>query len=283
MARLTRVKASETERIASALEADGAVVVDGLLAPDLLDRFNAEVDPLLAQARTGERRFINDAIAWFFGDRTDHLTGIAGKSRIFAAEILTHPVYMAVCDRILGPHCARYQLNVAQVLDRGPGAEQQLLHRDEDVWIHLPRPHPEIQLASVVALVDFTADNGATRVVPGSHRWDRDRQPADDDLASAEMPAGSAVIYLGSTIHGGGANVTSAARRRGMHVSYCVGWLRTEENQLLATTLDTARQLPRRAQELLGLAAHDAIESGGGYLGAVELQDPVELIAAGKL
>jgi ectoine hydroxylase-related dioxygenase (phytanoyl-CoA dioxygenase family) len=97
------------------------------------------------------------------------------------------------------------------------------------------------------------------------------------------MRAGSAVIYLGSAIHGGGANVTATERRRGMHVSYCAGWLRTEENQYLAVPRETVRGLPRQAQELLGYAAHDAIESGGGYLGAVELQDPVELLATGEL
>ena len=122
----------------------------------------------------------------------------------------------------------------------------------------------------------------ATAVAPGSHRWDIDRQPTDDELVAAEMHAGSAVIYLGSTLHGGGANATSDVFRRGMHVSYCVGWLRTEENQYLATPLEVARALPREAQELLGYAVHDAISIGGGYLGAVEVQDPVELLASAR-
>lgn len=149
--------------------------------------------------------------------------------------------------------------------------------------MHLPRPHPEVQLASLLALVDFTAENGATRVVPGSHQWDRERQPSAAELVPAEMKAGSAVVYLGSTIHAGGTNSTTDQWRRGMHISYCVGWLRTEENQYLSTPLDHVRRLPRRAQELLGYAAHDAIASGGGYLGTVDIQDPVELIAAGRL
>ena len=68
-----------------------------------------------------------------------------------------------------------------------------------------------------------------------------------------------------------------------MHVSYCVGWLRSEENHCLSTPLDTVRNMPRRSQELLGFAAHDAIHDGGGYLGVVDLQDPVELIATGQL
>jgi ectoine hydroxylase-related dioxygenase (phytanoyl-CoA dioxygenase family) len=281
---IQHIKASEpAELIAEALEADGAVIVEELLAPDLLARFNAELDPLLADAAEGDdRRFLNDVAGWFFGAQTRHVTGIAGRSRVFATEILTHPVYRTVCDAVLLPNCARYQLNIAHVLDRGPGSDQQLLHRDELVWVHLPQPHPEVQLASVVALVDFTADNGATRVAPGSHKWERDRWANDDELVPAEMPAGAAVIYLGSTIHGGGANVTDE-RRRGMHVSYCAGWLRTEENQYLATPLDVARTLPREAQELLGYAVHDALAVGGGYLGAVEVQDPIELIAAGQL
>lgn len=282
--KLTRVAASEpAERVTTALLRDGAVIVEGLLDDDLLARFNRELDPVLASTRPEDAKFINDGVAWFFGDKTRHVTGVAGKSRVFATEILPHPLYAAACEAVLRPHCSSYRLNLAHVLDRGPGSERQLPHRDEDVWIHLPRPHPDIQLASVIALCDFTAANGATVVAPGSHRWEQDREPTDDELVPAEMPAGSAVIYLGSTIHAGGANVTDSVRRRGMHVSYCVGWLRTEENQFLATPLDMAKTLPRPAQELLGYAAHDAIEVGGGYLGTVDLQDPVELIGSGVL
>jgi ectoine hydroxylase-related dioxygenase (phytanoyl-CoA dioxygenase family) len=282
---VVRIKASEpAELIAEALREDGAVIVEELLDADLLGRFNAELDPLVADAAPSpDRKFLNDVVGWFFGHRTRHVTGIAGKSRVFATEILTHPVYLAVCDAILRPSCASYQLNVAHVLDRGPGSGQQLLHRDEAVWIHLPKPHPEVQLASVIALVDFTADNGATRVALGSHRWEADRVPTDGELVPAEMAAGSAVIYLGSTVHAGGANVTDDECRRGMHVSYCLGWLRTEENNYIATPLDVARTLPRKSQDLLGYAVHDALASGGGYLGAVELQDPVELLASGEI
>lgn len=269
--------------ITEALHADGAVIVEGLLDDDLLARFNAELDPLLEAARPDEGRFVNDAVAGFFGDRTRHVLGVAGKSRIFASEVLTHPVYRAVCDEVLLPNCARYRLNIAHVMDRGPGSVRQWPHRDEMVWNHLPTPHPEVQLASVIALVDFTAENGATVVVPGSHRWeDRDLQPTEDQWVAAEMPAGSAIVYLGSTIHAGGSNTTDGWRR-GMHVSYCLGWLRTEENQFLAAPLDVARTLPRPSQELLGYAAHDAIMTGGGYLGTHEVQDPVELIARGEL
>ena len=113
--------------------------------------------------------------------------------------------------------------------------------------MHLPRPHPEIQVASVIALDDFRAENGATRVVPGSHRWPRARKPEEHEIADAVMPAGGAVIYLGSTIHGAGANSTREEWRRGLHISYVLGWLRTEENNYLAVPPEVARTLPRAA------------------------------------
>jgi ectoine hydroxylase-related dioxygenase (phytanoyl-CoA dioxygenase family) len=274
--------AAPAENVVTALSEHGAVIVEGVLAPELLARFNAELDPLLEQV-SPKRPYLNPAIDFFYGDRVRQITGVATQSRIFGEEILCHPFYGAVCDAILLPSCARYQLNVAQVMDRGPGAEQQILHRDEDVWVHLPRPHPEVQVASVIALVDFTAEIGATVAVPGSHRWERGRQPKPEELACAEMPAGSAVLYLGSTIHAGGRNATLDRWRRGMHMSFVVGWLRTEDNNYLSTPPDVARTLPRRSQELLGYAAHDAIRSGGGYLGTVDLLDPIELLAQGKL
>ena len=276
------VASAPVDDVVAGLREHGAVIVEGVLAPDLLDRFNAEIDPILEQVRP-DRSYLNPAVDYFYGKRVRQITGVASRSRVFGEEILCHPFYAGLCDAILLPSCSRYQLNVAQVMDRGPGAEQQLLHRDEDVWVHLPRPHPEVQLASVIALVDFSAELGATVVAPGSHRWERGRQPKPEELACAEMPAGSAVVYLGSTIHGGGRNSTADRWRRGMHMSFVVGWLRTEDNNYLSTPPQVARTLPRRSQELLGYAAHDAIAAGGGYLGTVDLLDPVELLAQGKL
>jgi ectoine hydroxylase-related dioxygenase (phytanoyl-CoA dioxygenase family) len=282
-ASLIRLQANDPlAEVVAVLREHGAVIMEGLLSRDTLARFNAEIDPLLAGARP-DRKFLNPALDWFFGARTRHITAVASKSRTFVEEVLTHPTLLGVSDAILGPACARYQLNLAHVLDRGPGAEQQYIHRDELVWIHVPRPHPELQIASVIALVDFTAENGATRVVPGSHRWPWERMPEEDEFAVAAMPAGSAVIYLGSTLHGGGPNTTADQWRRGMHLSYVLGWLRTEENHYLATPPEIARALPRRAQELLGYAAHDALAHGGGYLGALDLRDPVEMLADGTL
>lgn len=285
MTELPRIHASNpTHVITDALMEHGAVLVEDLLDADLLARFNAELDEHLNETPEGsERGFVNEGVAAFFGDRTEHLAGLAAKSEVFATEVLTHPIYRAACDEVLLPACAAYQLNLAHVLNRGPGGTTQFLHRDEDVWAQMPKPRPHVMLASVLALKDFTEDNGATRVIPGSHLWDPARVPTEEETVPAVMKAGSGIIYLGSTIHGAGANTTADSWRRGMHISYCVGWLRTEENQYLSMPLEQARRLPRETQQLLGFGAHDAIATGGGYLGTVDLADPVELMAAGRL
>jgi len=280
---IAHVAASDGADVAiQALENFGAVVITDVIEKDVLRAVNTELDPFVDRADPS-RRFLNPAIGGFFGDKTRHVGGVTGKSPTFANEILCRPLFLSVADAILGPSCADYQLNIAHLLDRGPGAEHQLLHRDELVWIHVPQPHPELQLAMISALEDFTGENGSTRVVPGSHRWPRDRQPEAHEIATAVMPAGSAVLYLGSTLHGGGANTSKQLQRRGLHLSYVVGWLRTEENNILSTPREVARGLPRRAQELIGYSAHDAISDGGGYLGTVDLRSPVDLLEEGTL
>lgn len=283
MPTITRYAAdSPVDTIAAKLQEDGAVIVEDLFDAALLRQMNAELDPIVAAADPAMQH-LNPAVSAFFGEHVRHVSGLAGKSPTFAEAVMCHPTFLALCDRVLLPHCADYQLNLGHLMDRGPGAQRQMLHRDEDVWVHVPRPHPELQLATVVALVDFRADNGATVVVPGSHRWPREREAEEREIACAEMPAGSAVIYLGSTLHGGGTNATREQWRRGFHMSYTLGWLRTEENNVLAVPPPIARSLSPRAQRLLGYGVHDAVEDYGGYLGMVDMRDPMDLLRDGNL
>jgi len=282
---------ADPDDVCAVLERDGGVIVERLVGAASIARVNEELDAAVAAANPSDP-FFNPVMSAFHGPFTKQVAGVPGISRTFATELMCHPLLLAICDRVLLPSCARYQLNLGHLLERGPGSDEQWLHRDEAVWSDVPRPGPELQLASVIALVDFTRENGATRVVPGSHRWpDRALTPAEqitgthpepEQIAYAEMPAGSAVVYLGGTLHAGGANVTSTPRR-GAHLSYCLGWLRTEENNYLSIPPAVAATLPRQAQELLGYAIHDSIARGGGYLGMVRMQDPVELLARGEL
>src|SRR3954464_12529447 len=289
---LLRFDASaDPDDVLAGVERDGAVIVEGLLSTDVVDRGNEEVGASL-EAVDPDGELFNDVMKAFHGPQTKQLAGAPGLSRTFAVDVMCHPMLLSLADRVLLPSCARYQLNLGHLLQRGPGSDEQLLHRDELVWSDMPRPGPELQLATVIAFVDFTRENGATRVVPGSHRWpDRPPSPMEqtppapppaDRVAYAELPAGSAVVYLGGTIHGGGANGTDVARR-GAHLSYCLGWLRTQENNYLSIPPSLAATLPRKAQELIGYAVHDSIPRGGGYLGMVRMQDPVELLARGEL
>ena len=280
-ATLTRLRPDEgTASVVDCLTAEGAVLVEGMVGAHVLAAINDEVTPFV-DAADPTMRHLNPAIQFFFGDKTRHVASLAAKSPTFADQVMVHPVFEDVCDAVLLPSCARWQLNLAHLIARGPGAQRQMLHRDEDVWVHVPRPHPELQVASMTALVDFSVANGATRVVPGSHRWERGRVPEDHEVADAVMPAGSTVIYLGSTLHGAGDNTTPDRWRRGLHVSFTLGWLRTEENNYLGTPPEAARRLSPRAQEVLGYAVHDAIADAGGYLGMVEMRDPMELLADG--
>jgi ectoine hydroxylase-related dioxygenase (phytanoyl-CoA dioxygenase family) len=280
---------AEPDAIYAILDRDGAVIIDNLLPPEIVARVNDEVEDAVAAADPGAQYF-NPLLSAFFGEFTKQVAGVPGISRTFATDVMCNPALLALCDRVLLPSCARYQLNLGHLLQRGPGSVDQVWHRDEAVWNDVPRPHPELQVASVIAFVDFTRENGATRVAPGSHRWPdralgraaRLTEVPPEQTAYAEMPAGSAVVYLGGTMHGGGANTTDTARRA-VHLSYCLGWLRTEENNMLSTPPAIAATLPRKAQEILGYAVHDGIPRGGGYLGMLRLQDPVELLGRGEL
>jgi hypothetical protein len=280
----------DADAVHAALKRDGVAIVEHLLPADVVRRVNEEVESAVTAADPDEDLF-NPVIKQFHGPFTKQVAGMPGLSPTFAVDVMCQPLLLELCDRVLLPSCARYQLNLGHLLQRGPGSDEQWLHRDELVWSDVPWPHPELQLATVIAFVDFTRENGATRVVPGSHRGDDRARPAIeqvlapppiDGVAYAEMPAGSAVVYYGGTIHGGGANTTDVPRR-GAHLSYCLGWLRTEENNYLSTPPAVAARLPRRAQEVLGYAVHDSLERGGGYLGMVRMQDPVELLQRGEL
>ena len=273
------VKAPISE-ITDEIEKSGAVIVDGFLSEEVVKTFNAEIETALAK-KPSNQAHPNKAVEFFHGTQTRHLTGVAGVSDTFINDVLLHPVFAAIGDHCLLPNCSEYILNIAHVLDRGPGAEDQLIHRDHDVWpgklTSVIGGH--VQFASLLALSEYTAEMGATRIVPGSHQWPSDREPLPEEIAIAEMQPGSAAIYLGSTLHGAGPNRTDKIRR-GMHTSFCLGWLRAEENSCLSVPIERLIRMPRRAQELLGFGVHDGIANGEGFLGALDNQIPADVLAA---
>jgi ectoine hydroxylase-related dioxygenase (phytanoyl-CoA dioxygenase family) len=247
--------------IAESLLEDGYVIVERL-ARDLTDRALAELSAEIDDAPLGHTEFL--------GDRTKRLNGLLRRSAA-AREMAVHPVVMALADAVLQPHCVRYQLNYSGVIQLLTGATAQELHRDGDLYpvIH---PCPPMMMPTMWALTDFTADNGATSVVPGSHRWAADRDPTPDEIISAVMPAGSLLVYLGGTIHGGGANLSRSMVRTGLALQYSLGWLRQEENQYLTNPPEIARTYSERLQRLIGY------DYGGPYLGFVDGDSPQRLL-----
>ena len=242
------------------LERDGAVIYYRVVDDATMSRVRAELDSYLERSYKGEGEF--------WGYKTNRIAALVAKSRTFAEEVAPNPVILAVMDQLLGPYCERYQLHVTQAVNIGPGESEQVNHRD-DLLLPFIHPGPQTLCNTMWALTDFTEETGATRVILGSHVWDDERVPNDDDeIVQAVMPKGSCLIYLGSVWHGGGANRTTDQTRAGMICGYSLGWLRQEENQYLAVPPAVAKDLPEHVQHLIGYKIH------GDFFGWVEGQDP---------
>ncbi len=274
MPELTRLPADCTaDDIIEINERDGGVIVDGWLSPELLERFNAELDPWLdAHTGTNSGSAASDA---FLGHNTRRLQGLCAKAPAFV-EILLDERLLAFARAVMGPISPTIILNDGEVIDIGPGEPAQFMHRDDDAWNFAHPTHPMI-VNTIAALVDITPEMGGTLVVPGSHRWEPDLVPTEGEITACDLPAGSTLFFRGDTLHAGGANATTDKRRRALSTGFCCGWLRPVENSYTNIPPDVARGLPREAQELLGYALYDASEVGGGYLGYHEMGDPMTL------
>lgn len=205
----------------------------------------------------------------FYGRRTKRFGSLLVRSSV-AVNFVSHPLILRLANAALGPWCDRFQLNLTQALELHPGERAQAPHRDKDMWRGAT---PEIEyLVNVMWPISrFTAENGGTRIWPGSHRRQEEFFLPEDEAIAIEMEPGSACIFLGSTLHSGGAN-RSEEVRRGMIVSYSLGWLKPFENQWLIYPPDIARHFPRDMQELVGYVQHRP------NLGNVEGRCPSELL-----
>ena len=247
----------DLDLMVSRIHRDGYVTIPEAVDSDQVAWARLELEGILESTPTGRDDFE--------GRLTRRVYALFAKTRSLDA-LATHPAVLSILDRVLG----QYQLSAPTGISIGAGEGAQPLHPDDALY-PIERPHRELVVNIMWPLEDFTEANGATRVVPGSHRWVDERPGPDTETVAVEMAAGTALAYLGSVWHGGGANRTGEPRL-GVVLHYAVGWLRPVESHLLAVPPEAARLLPTRLQELLGYNIYPP------FIGYVDGRHPAKLL-----
>lgn len=250
-------KSASGETVTARLEEAGCVIIENVYDAADMDQLIGDLNPWLDGRLLG----VDD----FSGYKTRRVSSLVARSEV-ARTIALNDTILDVCDRLLLPNCNVYRLQVTHMVDIGPGEIRQIVHRDDSIYpevFHQGLPDLNCLVHGMWAVTDFTRDNGATSLVPGSHRWkDRTRMPEEHEITQAVMPKGSVALYLGATYHGGGEN-RSNGRRVGALFGYALGWLRQEENMYLACPPNVARTFPEKLQRLVG---YDQFSKGAGWV-----------------
>ena len=236
----------DVDEVSARLLADGAVIVEQVIPEAVVDQVLGD---LRAPFDEQGLKFTND----FNGYKTRRLSGILELSRA-SADILADPLVMGVADQVLKRHCVNYRIGSSTAIEIMPGEGNQVLHRDDDFY-PIRIPGVEFQISAMVALCDFTVENGATRVVPGSQDMREIDEITEDQITQAEMPKGSILFYLGRAVHAGGQNYSDAPRT-GLITTYSLGWLRQEENLYLTIPREVADSYPEHIRRLMGYQSH---------------------------
>lgn len=240
-------KNAGTDAVVAGLNRDGAAILWEQASHETVDAVAAELRPYFDAE--GDR-FQSD----FNGYETRRISAILARSRT-SAELIGDRRLLGILDAILLPHCINYRIGSTTGIEILPGEDAQELHRDDSIY-PVRIPGVQLQVNAMWALNDFSVENGATRIVPGSHRWmEPDRIPTEDDVVQQAMPKGSVLIYLSSVQHGGGAN-RSNQPRMGLINTYSLGWLRQEVNQYLTIPREVADSYPEPIRRLIGYQSH---------------------------
>ncbi len=267
MTELTHVPASTSAAdLADHLRRDGYVIVDNLVPESLMDTIGDELAPYLDATSMGYNAMI--------GRKTRRTGALVARSPA-CRTLIQHPSILGVCADFLG-HASAFQLMLTQVISIEPGESDQALHRDQNAFDFYPFPDDyHVQCNTLWAMTDYTAEMGATRVVPGSQVGDKKPTDySDDECLQAEMTrGGSVLLYSGKIVHSGAAN-RSEKVRRAINVNYCVGWVRQEENQFLSVPTEVARTLDDDLLKLIGY--QEGAWAMGGYFR--DFEDPLRAV-----
>ena len=256
---------STVDEVAEVLASDGGAIIDRLVDPAVFDRLGDELEPFMAATPYGDD---------FSGMQTRRTGGLVARAPA-SHQLVMHPLVTGAVGAVLA-HATAFQLHLTQIISIEPGQPAQYIHRDQWAFDFFSFPAGfEVTCNTIWAMTDFTEENGATRLIPGSNHLEDKLVFTDADTEPAEMERGSVLLYTGALYHGGGANRSTAARN-GVNITYSVGWLRQEENQYLTVPADVARELPDDLLRMMGYAP------GAYALGYVDdLRDPIAALRGG--
>ena len=232
---------ASTDEILKVIKQDGALILADVLGPEDIRAFRAELDPYMEATSAGQDDFTGRSTT-----RTGALVPRSAKAR----EMVMNETVTNAAKEFLSPYCQRIQLHLTQIIRLKPGQGKQMIHRDRWAWGRYMQ-NMEPQFNTIWAMTDFTKENGATQVVPGSTDWPDDRKAEPEEICQAEMTAGSVLLYTGNVFHGGGEN-RSTGDRIGVNLTYTLGWLRQEENQYLSCPPELAKNYSPELQDMLG-------------------------------
>lgn len=273
-AQLRRVPANTpAEEICAIVEEDGSVVIEGVFSKDQIDRVNAEFDPHLeatvagaiapAHLREtlapGQRVTQGGKFEW--GRNTKQVHDLIPRSKTYREEILEADIFTSICDVVYAKDPFSYWLIDSEIIEVGPGSTPQTLHRDLDRYypfIDMGPAGPEVTSTFILPLVDFTAENGGTRMIPGSHKWpDYHDRGSQDMTIAVEAKAGDLLYFTGKVVHGSGGNTSAAAYRRALSFGFQPGFLTPKATFPFALDHELARTLSPRLQRMLGFPLTD--------------------------
>lgn len=258
--------AFDVEHHLAEMQAQGFTVISDLMDADQLSAFRAALAPFL-----GGHRGRND----FEGFKTERVYTLVARAKVFE-DLACEPRILSLLGRVLE---GGFLLSATHAINLMPGETAQTIHID-DGFYRQPRSSPSVGYSVIGAIDAFTAQNGATEIIPGSHLWDeaevaaRRKEPGglEKHLVPMAVPAGAAFVFPGKLLHRGGANRTDRPRLAFTN-QYCAGWARPQENFFLSVPKETVRTMSPRAQALLGY------ELWPSFMGMVSGSHPAKSLA----